>query len=87
MSSASLHAFAFRSEGELLWNSDEVEGLGTAMTVDERTGDAYVVGFTVASSSSASSPEEATTDSVVAYKVTRENYGGIVTASGTTSLA
>ncbi|CAM9339220.1 unnamed protein product, partial [Scytosiphon promiscuus] len=57
--------------GGLLWNSDEAEGLGTAVAVDASSGDAYVAGYSVASSSSSSSssPEEDDFERIVVYKV------------------
>lgn len=44
----------------MLWTSEELEGLGVAMSVDGASGDAYVAGFTYAED----------VDAVVVHKVT-----------------
>lgn len=44
----------------MLWTSEELEGLGVAMSVDGASGDAYVAGFTFAED----------VDAVVVHKVT-----------------
>lgn len=51
---------AFSSKGAVLWSSDDLDGLGTGISIDGVSGDVYVAGFALSSEG---------IDTVVVHKV------------------